>query len=120
MGIANLTYKLASQYNVKQIVCEINGQQGAIAREVKKFVKAKGHTSMFQEILTTQRKEDVIISTLGPVIQGTRITVLQNIKLSSTLWSQLKHLGVTTHDDLADAFKNIFMFARKPNAPALS
>ena len=72
---------------------------------------------MFQEILTTQRKEDAIISTLGPVIQGTRITVLQNIKLSSTLWSQLKHLGVTTHDDLADAFKNIFMFARKPNAP---
>ena len=72
---------------------------------------------MFQEILTTLKKEDSIISTLGPVIQGSKITVLQNIKLSSTLWSQLKHLGVTTHDDLADAFKNIFMFARKPNAP---
>ena len=54
---------------------------------------------------------------MGPVIQGSKITVLQNIKLSGTLWSQLKHLGVTTHDDLADAFKNIFMFARKPNAP---
>lgn len=117
VGIANIAYKFASQYNVKQIVCEINGQQGAIAREVKKYIQSKGHQTMFQEILTTLKKEDSIISTLGPVIQGSKITVLQNIKLSGTLWSQLKHLGVTTHDDLADAFKNIFMFARKPNAP---
>ena len=112
-----MTYKLASQYNVKQVVCEINGQQGAIAREVKKYLLTKGHRCMFHEILSTQKKEDSIISTLGPVIQGSKITVLQNLKLSSTLWSQLKHLGVTTHDDLADAFKNIFMFARKPNVP---
>jgi len=62
------------------------------------------------------KKEEAIMSVLQPIIQGSKVTVLNDIKTSYTLLAQLKHLGVALHDDMADAFKNIFTYAKPAQA----
>ena len=56
------------------------------------------------------------MSVLQPIIQGAKVTVLNDVKSSYTLLAQLKHLGVALHDDMADALKNVFTYA-KPAQP---
>lgn len=116
IGLADTTLALCKKYNVKYVACEINGQQGTIAREIKKHLQANGVRVQFYEMLSVMRKEEAIMSVLQPIIQGAKVTVLNDVKSSYTLLSQLKHLGVALHDDMADALKNVFTYA-KPAQP---
>jgi len=112
-GIVNTVIEYVQKYRIKNVIVETNAQQGLIYREIKKKLYDVDHTVLVKSHNTTNRKEDEINSCLLPIFQGSKTVVFNKIPIMYNTFTQLKHLGVASKDDCADAMKNIFIYAKQ-------
>lgn len=114
-GIANVVEEFAVKYNVRQCFFETMGQQGIIARDVQRYLVSKKSPCYLTEYqVHGQNKIDRIESILLPEFQRSRKVIMAESKNSRKIWSQIKYLAVSQHDDGADAFSTVIYRSRIP------
>jgi hypothetical protein len=113
-GICNIVEKFCLRYKIDQIIFETMGQQGLLARELQKYLRTKNINIIVIEEKNMLNKITRIESTLLPIFQSARIVIMQDERNSYIIWSQLRHLGMSEHDDGADALSMGMLHARIP------
>lgn len=110
-GIANSVERIAAKLPLKKVRIEVNGQQGTIAREVRKNMREKGITCLgehslvqYEEHISSGNKEERIRADMGALVQKYEFIVIdKDYPLFNKMILQLQTLGSTDHDDYADA-----------------
>lgn len=128
-GIIHEAERLALRYHIRTIVAECTATQSLVARELRRYIqeekkKAEQKRAWYppltvvEEVPTNQvKKEERIKHLLLPIMQSHRTTIVNSSSRSvMDAWTQLRLLGVGSHDDNADAISMALKHARKPPA----
>lgn len=110
-GIADAVERLCAKYPIQRVRIEVNGQQGTIAREVRKNMREKrvrvlGTNAMvhYEEQFSQGNKEERIRSVMGSIVQKYEHVVTNSaVPLWNKCITQLQTLGSSDHDDYADS-----------------
>lgn len=110
-GVADSVTRNCGTYPVSKVRIEVNGQQGTIAREVRKNMREKGtkvlgtnNLVQYEEHISVGNKEERIRADMGAMVQKYEfILVNAKVPLFNKMILQLQTLGSTDHDDYADA-----------------
>lgn len=112
-GMANVIVEMARRFGVESCYFETMGQQGIIARDIKRFIQTEyPRCNLMEYQVYGQNKIDRIESILLPVFQRSRCVIMEPNKNSYKIWNQIKHLAVAQHDDGADAFSTVVFRSR--------
>lgn len=104
---------LCRRYVIDRVKMEANGQQALIERELRSHLQENNiHVSVWAEY-TSQNKADRILSVVLPVIQKYTNILCEPSSLIEKLYFQTLTVGMSDHDDYADAY-SIAMKASKP------
>ena len=117
MGLYNVVEAFTNIYGSRTIIFEVAGQQGIIARGLRKYLRErKKLATVVDEPATSMggHKEERINSILAPTLQSVHKTFIHDDKVGHILWSQLMHLGFSEHDDAPDAFATAIKHAKEP------
>lgn len=130
-GMTEALMRLSVKYRLQSINAETQGQQEAIVREIRKnfeeldqeavairmkvFNNGKVlNTSIWNEV-SSQKKEERILSILLPVVQRYgKILCNSDIKDIPRLYNQLLTVGYADHDDYPDAYALCMKNAEPP------
>lgn len=110
-GIANAVERICQRIPVGRVRIEVNGQQGTIAREIRKNMREKGVKVLgtdlmvqYEEQFSQGNKEERIRAVMGALVQKHEfIIVNSSVQLFNKTISQLQTLGSSDHEDYADA-----------------
>jgi hypothetical protein len=120
--ITELARKYEASVGVRHIIVEVSGQQGLIARELRRALKEEGLMVPVREETPTplMKKEERIRSVLTPIIERyQKMVVNSHIEEyhQQRMLTQLRSLGMGTHDDYPDSLAYLFMHSQSRSTP---
>jgi hypothetical protein len=120
--IVDMCKKYEESVGVKHVVVEVSGQQGLIARELRRALKEERITVPVREETPTPmlKKEERIRSVLVPVIERyQKLVINTNIEgyHRERMLAQLRSLGAGVHDDYPDSLAYMLMYGQPKSTP---
>lgn len=110
-GMANAVERISKQLPLDCVRIEVNGQQGTIAREIRKYMREANCTTLgqnslvkYDEQFSQGNKEERIRAVMGALVQKYEFVVVnEKMPLFNKMITQLQTLGSSDHDDYADS-----------------